>query len=207
MLRAIYLVDDDDEVRSSLHGLLSLHNGLAVRSFRSGEEFLGIRDKLAPGVILLDFNMPGATGLDVLETLSGSAIRFVTIMLTGQADISLAVKALKAGAFDFVEKPYSIENLLVVIDAAFERLDSDATFAQSRKQAQSKIDALTRRERDVLRGLVDGQANKVIARSLDISPRTVEIYRANLMTKIGVSSLSEVIRIAFQAGLISDTSP
>jgi two-component system, LuxR family, response regulator FixJ len=202
MMRHIYLVDDDDAVRASLHSLLSLQSNLVIRSFRSGDGFLADAPALDPGVLLLDFHMPGANGLDVLHSLGGSGPKFAAVILTGVGNVPLAVQAMKAGAVDFVEKPYEAEMLLETIDLAFSRLERDGAAAQRVEAAQRKIAALSPRERDVLMGLIDGRANKVIAFELDISPRTVEIYRANLMTKLGVRSLPEALRIAFVAGLI-----
>lgn len=202
MMRHIYLVDDDDAVRASLHSLLSLQSNLVIRSFRSGDGFLGDAPTLDPGVLLLDFHMPGANGLDVLRSLTGSEHKFATVILTGVGNVPLAVQAMKAGAVDFVEKPYEAEMLLETIDVAFSRLERDSAAAQRAESAQRKIAALSPRERDVLMGLIDGRANKVIAFQLAISPRTVEIYRANLMVKLDVRSLSEALRIAFAAGLI-----
>jgi two-component system, LuxR family, response regulator FixJ len=200
MSRTIYIVDDDDAVRASLHSLLSVHPDLIVRGFRSGDAFLQDVAELDPGVLLLDFHMPGSTGLDVLNALDGSP-RFVPIVLTGQGNVGLAVQAMKAGALDFVEKPYEAETLLQLIDNAFSRLEEDNEAAARVDAAEAKIAKLSPRETDVLKGLIEGRSNKIIAYDLDISPRTVEIYRANLMEKLEVRSLSEALRIAFAAGL------
>ncbi len=203
MMRNIYLVDDDDAVRASLHSLLSLQSDLVVRSFRSGDRFLEDAAALDSGVLLLDFHMPGASGIDVLNALLETDSRkFASVILTGEGNVGLAVQAMKAGALDFIEKPYEAETLLGTIDAAFSRLAHDSASAAHADQARAKIEGLSPRERDVLMGLIEGRANKVIAYELDISSRTVEIYRANLMTKLGVRSLPEALRIAFAAGLI-----
>lgn len=204
MTRSIYLVDDDDAVRASLHSLLSLRADLIVRSFRSGDQFLADAAELDPGVLLLDFHMPGTNGLEVLAALqSRDPGRFAAIILTGEGNVGLAVKAMKSGAFDFIEKPYEASMLLNTVDASFARLEHQAIAATHAEQARARIAALSPRERDVLMGLIEGRANKVIAYELDISPRTVEIYRANLMTKLTVRSLPEALRVAFAAGLIS----
>ncbi|MDB5703938.1 MAG: Two-component nitrogen fixation transcriptional regulator FixJ [Sphingomonas bacterium] len=203
MTRNIYLVDDDDAVRASLHSLLSLQSDLVVRSFRSGDKFLEDAAGLDAGVLLLDFHMPGANGIEVLNALQETdGKKFASVILTGEGNVGLAVQAMKAGALDFIEKPYEAETLLRTVDAAFSRLAHDSASAAHIDQARTKIDGLSPRERDVLMGLIEGRANKVIAYELDISPRTVEIYRANLMTKLGVRSLPEALRIAFAAGLI-----
>lgn len=200
MARTIYIVDDDDAVRASLHSLLSVRADLIVRGYRSGDAFLQDVNELDPGVLLLDMHMPGSTGLDVLHALD-SSVKFVPIVLTGQGNVGMAVEAMKAGALDFVEKPYEAEVLLQLIDTAFARLEEDNEAAARTAAAEAKIAKLSPRETDVLRGLIDGRSNKIIAYELDISPRTVEIYRANLMEKLEVRSLSEALRIAFAAGL------
>ena len=200
MTRTIYIVDDDDAVRASLHSLLSVRSDLVVRGFRSGDAFLEDADQLDPGVLLLDFHMPGATGLDVLHALDGKA-RFVPVVLTGQGNVGLAVQAMKAGALDFLEKPYEADVLMQVIDNAFARLEENSHETARLSAAEAKIAKLSPRETDVLKGLIEGRSNKIIAYELDISPRTVEIYRANLMEKLEVRSLSEALRIAFAAGL------
>ncbi|MBO9623698.1 MAG: response regulator transcription factor [Sphingomonas sp.] len=201
MTRTIYIVDDDDAVRASLHSLLSVRSDLVVRGFRSGDAFLEEAAELEPGVLLLDFHMPGATGLDVLQALEGKTPRFVPVVLTGQGNVGLAVQAMKAGALDFIEKPYEAEVLMQVIDNAFARLEENSEEAARLNAAEAKIARLSPRETDVLKGLIEGRSNKIIAYELDISPRTVEIYRANLMEKLEVRSLSEALRIAFAAGL------
>lgn len=199
-MRTIYIVDDDDAVRASLHSLLSVRSDLVVRGFRTGDAFLGEAAELEPGVLLLDFHMPGASGLEVLEKVRDDA-RFAAIILTGQGNVTLAVKAMKAGALDFIEKPYEADFLLRIVDAAFSRLEQDSEEAARVDAAKALIDKLSPRETDVLKGLIEGRSNKIIAYELDISPRTVEIYRANLMEKLEVRSLSEALRIAFAAGL------
>lgn len=198
--RTIYIVDDDDAVRASLHSLLSIRSDLIVRGYRSGDAFLEEVRDLDSGVLLLDFHMPGATGLDVLNALDTPG-KFVPIVLTGQGNVGLAVQAMKAGALDFIEKPYEAELLMNVVDNAFARLEEDSAAASRVNAAESKIAKLSPRETDVLKGLIEGRSNKIIAYELDISPRTVEIYRANLMEKLEVRSLSEALRIAFAAGL------
>lgn len=204
MIRNIYLVDDDDAVRASLHGLLSLRSDLVVRNFRSGDQFLERIPELESGVLLLDYHMPGKNGIEVLQQLgSPSPARFLTIILTGEGNIDIAVQAMKAGAFDFLEKPYKADALLEVIDKAFERVEHESAGSVQVEAARAKVAVLSPRERDVLTGLIEGRSNKIIAHDLAISPRTVEIYRANLMTKMGVRSLSEALRVAFAAGLIA----
>ncbi|MES1973600.1 MAG: response regulator [Pseudomonadota bacterium] len=201
MTRSIYIIDDDDAVRASLHSLLSVRSDLLIRGFRSGDRFLEEHDDLDPGVLMLDFHMPGATGLDVLEAIREDGDKFVSIILTGQGNVALAVQAMKTGALDFLEKPYEAEQLLETVDTAFSRLEADSAEASRAETARAQIDALSPRERDVLRGLIEGRSNKIIAFELGISPRTVEVYRSNLMDKLNVRSLSEALRIAFAAGM------
>jgi two-component system response regulator FixJ len=204
MIRNIYLIDDDDAVRASLHGLLSLRSDLVVRNFRSGDQFLERVAELESGVLLLDYHMPGKNGIEVLQELGASPpARFMTIILTGEGNIDIAVQAMKAGAFDFLEKPYKADALLEAIDKAFNRMEHDSAGSAQVETARAKVAVLSPRERDVLTGLIEGRSNKIIAYDLAISPRTVEIYRANLMTKMGVRSLSEALRVAFAAGLIA----
>ncbi|MDF7776570.1 response regulator [Sphingomonas sp. AOB5] len=199
MTRTVYIVDDDDAVRASLHSLLSVRSDLIIRSYRSGDAFLEEAGDLDPGVVLLDFHMPGSTGLDVLESIQGR--EFAAIILTGQGNVALAVQAMKAGALDFMEKPYEAEALMQVLERAFATLEESSETSARLDAAKGKIAKLSPRETDVLKGLIEGRSNKVIAYELDISPRTVEIYRANLMEKLEVRSLSEALRIAFAAGL------
>jgi two-component system response regulator FixJ len=190
-------------MRASLLSLLSVRSDLIIRSFRSGDEFLEQAPQLDPGVLLIDQHMPGSSGLEILNSLKNSPVRFESIMLTGQGNVDLAVAAMKAGVYDFIEKPFDPAGLLSTIDAAFANLEV-ATFATERaKAAESKVSALSPREADVLKGLIKGRPNKIIAHELAISPRTVEIYRSNMMEKLGVNSLAEALRIAFAAGLLA----
>lgn len=203
MTKQIFIVDDDDPVRASLQSLLATQPNLFVQGFRSGDAFLTALPELDAGVVLLDVHMPGASGLDVLRILRDQQTRFVPIIITGQGNIGMAVEAMKNGALDFLEKPYDHLSLLDTVRNGFDRLDESTAHAQREELARTKIGELSPREHDVLVGLIAGRPNKVIAYELEISPRTVEIYRANLMTKLGVRSLSEALRVAFAAGLIA----
>lgn len=200
--RSIYLVDDDDCVRAGLQGLLELQPDVALLSYRSGDDFLADIDTLQPGCILLDYNMPGTNGLGVLRQIQHLKPKFGAIILTGQGATAIAVQAWKLGALDFLEKPCDPAELLAVIDSAFSTLEQDQHSVAVVQTARASIAKLTTRETEVLARLVDGCANKIIGHELDISPRTVEIHRANMMDKLGVRSLSEALRIAFAAGLI-----
>lgn len=202
-MRSIYIIDDDEELRISLHRLLSLRSDLLIRSFGSGDAFLAGMSELDPGVLLLDMNMPGSSGLDVLRSIKGNS-RYLAIILTGQGNIEVATTAMKAGAFDFLEKPYNYQTLTEVMEGAFEKLEQESAAAARVESAKQRVAQLSARETDVLKGLIEGHANKVIAHDLSISPRTVEIYRANLMAKLKVRSLPEALKIAFAAGLFPD---
>jgi two-component system response regulator FixJ len=197
--KTVHLVDDDDAVRRSA-GFMLKTSGYQVKSYGSGVELLKERE-LAPGCILLDVRMPGMDGLQVQKTLRERGIGLPVIVMTGHGDVGVAVQAMKAGAVDFIEKPFEKAVLLNAIEDGFARIHQAGRSRTRADEAQVRLQALTLRERDVLDGLVRGYPNKTIAYELDISPRTVEIHRANLMSKLGVASLSEALRIAFAAGL------
>jgi two-component system response regulator FixJ len=199
--RHLYIVDDDDVVRASLSGLMSTQPGLHIRDFPSGDHFLAAREGLEPGCLLLDLHMPGTRGMDVLQTVAQHPGRFAVIILTGQGDIPAVVQAMSIGAVNFLEKPCDHRALIAAVDKGFAQLQQQQEERTSREEARAKLDLLSGRELDVLHGLIEGLPNKLIAHQLEISPRTVEIYRANLMEKLGVRSLSEALRITFAAGL------
>lgn len=198
--KLIHLVDDDDAVRHSASFMLR-HAGFAVKTYTDGVDFLDSVETAAPGCILLDVQMPRMDGLEVQEQLNTRGVAMPVIVLTGHGDVNVAVKAMKAGAVDFVEKPYEKQTLINALNRAFQRLEERSQRDLLLDEARGKIEHLTPREREVLEGLVDGLTNKSIADALDISPRTVEIHRANLMEKLGATSLSGVLRIAFAAGI------
>jgi two-component system response regulator FixJ len=197
-LRTVHLVDDDEAIRRSV-GFMLKTSGFQVRTYESGVDFLKSATNLDPGCILLDIRMPGMDGLEVLGALRAKGVSLPVIIMTGHGDVSLAVQAMKAGALDFIEKPFEKAVLLSAIEHGIERLKRSAAEVDRADEAAVKLQALTPRERDVLDGLAKGLPNKTIAYDLGISPRTVEIHRANLMTKLGVRSLSEALRIAFAA--------
>jgi two-component system, LuxR family, response regulator FixJ len=198
--RIVYLVDDDEAIRRSA-GFMLKTSGFKVAAFASGVDLLKEVKDLSPGCILLDVRMPEMDGLQVQETLKDRGIGFPVIVMTGHGDVTVAVQAMKAGAVDFIEKPFEKAVLLSAIDEGFSRIEHAGRSRARAQEAQVRLQALTPREKDVLEGLVRGHPNKTIAYDLDISPRTVEIHRANLMSKLGVASLSEALRIAFAAGL------
>ena len=196
--RLVHLVDDDAAIRRSV-GFVLKTSGYDARTYENGAELLKCAGELDSGCILLDIRMPGMDGLEVQKALQERGIRLPVIIMTGHGDVTLAVKAMKAGAADFIEKPFAKETLLGSLDEGFRRLSQAEVTGDRRKDAEVRLQALTPRERDVLDGLAQGLPNKTIAYDLGISPRTVEIHRANLMSKLAVRSLSEALRIAFAA--------
>jgi two-component system response regulator FixJ len=198
--RMIHIVDDEEAIRRSA-GFMLKTSGYAVSTYASGDAFLQTAKDVEPGCVLLDVRMPGMDGLEVQKAMAERGIAMPVVVLTGHGDITVAVRAMKGGAVDFIEKPFEKAVLLTAIVAAFERLDDAGARAARAGDAAVAIAALTSREQDVLRGMAQGLPNKTIAFDLAISPRTVEVHRANLMAKLQVRNLSEALRIAFAAGL------
>jgi two-component system response regulator FixJ len=198
--RMIHLVDDEEAIRQST-GFMLRAAGFEVTTYVSGDEFLEAIGSAAPGCVLLDIRMPGTDGLEVQRLMAERGIDLPVVVLTGHGDISLSVRAIKRGAIDFLEKPFEKIALLRAIDEAFQRLASAGTGDGDAADAIQQLAVLTPRERDVLEGLVRGQPNKITAYKLGISTRTVEVHRANLTNKLNVRSLSDVLRLAFVAGL------
>ena len=196
--KVVHLVDDDDSVRRSVGFMLKTW-GHQVESYSSGAELLKQAKALDAGCILLDIRMPGMDGLEVQETLRQQGVTLPIIIMTGHGDVPLSVRAMKAGAIDFIEKPFEKQVLLAALEAGFDALERSDSGREKAKDAAVRLQVLTPREREVLDGLAEGLPNKTIAYDLGISPRTVEIHRANLMTKLGVRSLSEALRLAFAA--------
>jgi len=197
-LRLVHLVDDDEAIRRSV-GFMLKTSGFHVRTYESGVDLLKSASSLEAGCILLDIRMPGMDGLELQAALRDKGIGLPVIIMTGHGDVTLAVQAMKAGAVDFIEKPFEKAVLLSAIDHGLERLRRSAASVDRADEAAVRLQVLTPREREVLDGLAKGLPNKTIAYDLGISPRTVEIHRANLMSKLGVKSLSEALRIAFAA--------
>jgi two-component system response regulator FixJ len=197
-LRLVHLVDDDEAIRRSV-GFMLKTSGYHVRTYESGVELLKSCPNLETGCILLDIRMPGMDGLELQAALKDKGVTLPVVIMTGHGDVSLAVHAMKAGAVDFIEKPFEKAVLLSAIEHGVERLKRSAATLHRADEAAVKLQALTPREREVLDGLAKGLPNKTIAYDLGISPRTVEIHRANVMSKLGVRSLSEALRIAFAA--------
>lgn len=198
--RLVHIVDDDDAIRLSASFLLRT-NGYTVKAYASGVAFLAEIGRDTRGCVLLDIRMPGIDGLAVQAALAERGLALPVIMLTGHGDIALAVRSIKAGAVEFIEKPFQKAALLAAIEEAFRRIDDADRVQLDAADAVVRLAALTPREGDVLRGIVKGQPNKITAFDLGISTRTVEAHRAALMIKLQARSLSEVLRIAFAAGL------
>jgi two-component system response regulator FixJ len=197
----VHVIDDDDAVRQSLEFLLRSAR-LEVRTYESAVAFLKALPNIEPGCIVTDVRMPELSGLDLLRRLRELDIRMPVIVITGHGDVPLAVEAMRAGAVDFLEKPFDDEAFLVSVRAALGAFDKDAARDSERNEIAERLASLSGREREVLEGLVAGQPNKNIAYDLGISPRTVEIYRANVMTKMKAASLSELVRMALVAGIL-----
>ncbi len=199
----IYVIDDDEAVRQSIEFLLKTV-GITVHSFDSARAFFEVLPGIDHGCVVTDMRMPDITGMDILREVSVKKPDLPVIVITGHGDVPLAVEAMKLGAVDFLEKPFDDDLLIGSVRAALSR---DADVAKRKAEVagiNEKLAALSKREREVLEGLVAGKPNKTIAFDLGISPRTVEIYRANLMTKMSANSLSDLVRMAMLAGILEN---
>ena len=201
----VYVIDDDPAMRDSLDFLLG-SAGFGVRLFESAQGFLNELPKLEAGCVVTDIRMPGMDGMELLRQLNSvtGARKLPVIVMTGHGDVPLAVEAMKLGALDFLEKPFEDDRLIGMIETALLQNDGGSKSEAVTADMAARVASLTQRERQVMHGLVSGQSNKVIAREYDISPRTVEVYRANVMTKMQAGSLSELVRFAIRAGAIED---
>jgi two-component system, LuxR family, response regulator FixJ len=201
----VYVIDDDPAMRDSLDFLL-VSAGFNVRLFDSAEAFLRGLPDMEAGCVVTDIRMPGIDGIELLRQLhSTSSVRKLpVIIMTGHGDVPLAVEAMKLGALDFLEKPFEDERLVRMIETALSQADTGLKNEEVTADLASRVASLTPRERQVMQGLVAGQSNKVIAKDYDISPRTVEVYRANVMTKMQAGNLSELVRFAIRAGILKD---
>jgi two-component system, LuxR family, response regulator FixJ len=201
----VHVIDDDEALRESLAFLLGTAH-LAVRTYESATAFLDGLPRAEPGCIITDVRMPGISGVELLRRLKSLEAPFPVIVITGHGDVPLAVEAMKLGAVDFLEKPFEDDALVAAVQSALGRHQHDARHAAEKAEIFERIASLSERERQVLDGLVAGNPNKTIAFDLGISPRTVEIYRANVMTKTKAKSLSELVRMALVGGLLSRAS-
>jgi two-component system, LuxR family, response regulator FixJ len=202
--QTVHVIDDDDAARDSLAFLFRTAD-VDVRTYPSATEFLAAAPTLKGGCVVTDVRMPQMDGLELLRRLRALDLALPVIVMTGHGDIPLAVEAMKAGASDFFEKPFSDDAMLAAVRRALGRQREDRAREAERDAVKERLAGLTARERQVLEGLVAGKANKNIAFDLGISARTVEIYRANVMTKMNAASLSELVRMALFAGLFGET--
>jgi two-component system response regulator FixJ len=201
----VHVIDDDEAMRDSLAFLLRAAK-IEVQTYESASSFLECLPKIKPGCIITDVRMPGMSGIDLLKRLRQLKIALPVIVITGHGDVLLAVEAMKWGAADFLEKPFDDDVLLAAIRAALNAQATEIEQQASRAAIHDKLAALSNRERQVLEGVVAGHPNKTIAYDLGISPRTVEIYRANVMMKMAARNLSDLVRMALVGGLL-DASP
>lgn len=201
--RKVYVIDDDAAMRDSLNFLLEAA-GFDVTMFDTATRFLNVLPRLDFGCVVSDVRMPGVDGIELLKRMKALKSRFPIVIITGHGDVPLAVEAMKLGAVDFVEKPFEDDRLIAMIDAAVRQSDPAARNQAVTRDLAARIASLSPRERQVMDGLIAGLSNKLIARDYDISPRTIEVYRANVMTKMQANSLSELVRLAMRGGLIKD---
>jgi two-component system response regulator FixJ len=199
----VYVIDDDEAMRDSLNFLLD-SAGFDITLFESALNFLDVLPGLGFGCVVSDVRMPGLDGIELLKRMKAGHNRFPIVIMTGHGDIPLAVEAMKLGAVDFLEKPFEDDRLIGMIDAAIRQGEPAAKSEAITLDISARIATLSPRERQVMDGLIAGLSNKLIARDYDISPRTIEVYRANVMTKMQANSLSELVRLAMRAGLLKD---
>lgn len=197
----VAIVDDDDAVRRSTAALLEL-SGYSVRQFVSGDAFLALQDPVAFDCVLLDLQMPGTGGIGILNALQARPLMPAVLVLTGHGAIGKAVEAMKLGAYDFLEKPYPAKSLVEAIGAALAARTQERAGAID-GEAVVRISNLSKRQHQVLQGVLDGKQNKIIAYELDLSIRTVEAYRAQLLEKLGVRGTAEAVRLAISAGMLA----
>jgi two-component system response regulator FixJ len=191
----VHVIDDDEAMRQSLEFLLD-SAGFKAATYESAPQLLARADQLEPGVIVTDVRMPEMSGLELVRRLKTSGATHPVIVITGHGDVPLAVEAMKAGVVDFLEKPFDDEALLGAVRSALAGSDASSHDDPEKQRLKAVFDSLSPREQEVLQGVVDGKLNKVIAHELGISPRTVEVYRANVMSKTGARGLSELVRMA-----------
>jgi two-component system response regulator FixJ len=198
--KLVHVIDDDDALRDSLRFLLTSAK-FDVETYESATAFLAALPQLKGGCIVTDVRMPRLSGIELLRKLKSMSIDMPVIVMTGHGDIALAVEAMKEGAIEFFEKPFDDETLLKAVRLALDRYGKEAKKDAEKTQIAERLKSLSQREREVLEGLIAGHPNKIIASELKISPRTVEIYRAHVMTKMNADSLSDLVRMGLLTGL------
>ena len=199
----VYVIDDDEAMRDSLNFLLD-SSGFDVTLFDNAEAFLEALSGLTFGCVVSDIRMPGLDGIELLKRMKAQSSPFPIVIMTGHGDVPLAVEAMKLGAIDFLEKPFEDDRLIIMIESAIRQAEPSAKSDAITHDIAARVASLSPRERQVMEGLVAGLSNKLIAREYDISPRTIEVYRANVMTKMQANSLSELVRLAMRAGMLKD---
>jgi len=199
----VYVIDDDEAMRDSLDFLLATAD-FQVSLFETALDFLDALPTLDFGCVVSDVRMPDIDGIELLKRLKAGGSLFPVVIMTGHGDVPLAVEAMKLGAMDFLEKPFEDDRLIGMIEAALRRAEPSVKNEAATIEIQSRIASLSPRERQVMDGLIAGLSNKLIAREYDISPRTIEVYRANVMTKMQAASLSELVRLAMRGGALKD---
>jgi two-component system, LuxR family, response regulator FixJ len=199
----VYVIDDDDAMRDSLDFLLGAAD-FHVRLFESAQNFLDTLSTVDFGCVVSDVRMPDIDGIELLKRLKAGGSLFPVVIMTGHGDVPLAVEAMKLGAVDFLEKPFEDDRLIGMIEAALRQAEPGVKSEAVTSEIQSRIASLSPREHQVMDGLIAGLSNKLIAREYDISPRTIEVYRANVMTKMQAASLSELVRLAMRGGVFKD---
>jgi two-component system, LuxR family, response regulator FixJ len=199
----VYVIDDDEAMRDSLQFLLE-SSGFDVTLFETAQAFLDALPGLAFGCVVSDVRMPGIDGIELLKRMKAARSSYPIVIMTGHGDVPMAVETMKLGAIDFLEKPFEDERLTTMIESAIRQAEPAAKDEAVTQDIAARIATLSPRERQVMDGLMAGLSNKLIAREYDISPRTIEVYRANVMTKMGANSLSELVRLAMRAGALKD---
>ena len=199
----VYVIDDDEAMRDSLNFLLD-SAGFSVILFETAQNFVDLLPGLEFGCVVSDVRMPGIDGIELLKRMKAGHSTFPILIMTGHGDVPLAVEAMKLGAVDFLEKPFEDDRLIGMIEGAMRQAEPAAKTEAVTQDIAARVATLSPRERQVMDGLIAGLSNKLIARDYDISPRTIEVYRANVMTKMQANSLSELVRLAMRAGLLKD---
>jgi two-component system, LuxR family, response regulator FixJ len=199
----VYVVDDDEAMRDSLDFMLGAAD-FQVTLFESAQNFLDMISNIDFGCVVSDVRMPGIDGIELLKGLKTNRSLLPVVIMTGHGDVQLAVEAMKLGAVDFLEKPFEDERIIGMIDVALRQAQSNAQDEAMTHDIASRMATLSPRERQVMDGLIAGLSNELIARDYEISPRTIEVYRANVMTKMRAGSISELVRLAIRAGVLKD---